>query len=159
ARYGADMSAANAAYAFLVVSPIAKGRIASIDDRRTKGLQGVLDVVTYREVGDAVAAVPYFSKGGYVSSTIRPLASSTILHAGQIVAIILADSYEIARHGARLLDVRYEEERPAASFDSAGAETVKAKRASPEHEDPEVGDADAAFATAEVKIDAHYSTP
>ena len=53
----------------------------------------------------------------------------------------------------------YAEESPSAGFDSPGVTVEPATAASKKHEDPKVGDAEAAFAAAAVKIDAHYSTP
>ena len=85
ARYGADMTSANEAYAYLVTSKIAKGRIARIDKTAALATKGVIDVLTYREVGDAVRPGKLFSQGGYVASTVAPLASDKIAYAGQIV--------------------------------------------------------------------------
>jgi xanthine dehydrogenase YagR molybdenum-binding subunit len=159
ARYGSDMSAANVVHAYLAVSPIALGRIETIDDGKTRNVKGVLDVLTHREIGSAIQAGTYFSKGGYVSSTIQPLSSDRISFAGEIVAIVVADTFEAAREGAHLLDIRYVENTPSATFDSAGAKIVAGKSASSSHEDPAVGDADKAFNQAEFKVDAFYSTP
>jgi xanthine dehydrogenase YagR molybdenum-binding subunit len=159
ARYGSDMSAANAAYAYLVTSEIARGRILSIGARSALAARGVLDVITRREIGDAIHPGKLFSAGGYLSSTIQPLASDEVMQAGQIVAVVLADSYEAAREGAHRLEVRYAAEPPAASFDSSGAETVAAVDVAPEHDDPKVGNALQAFEAAEFKIDARYQTP
>jgi xanthine dehydrogenase YagR molybdenum-binding subunit len=158
-RYGADMAAANAAYAYLVTSRIARGRIVSFSDQNARATPGVLDLITYREVNGAVKPGEFFSEGGYVSTTIQPLGSDRVMYSGQIVAIVLAETFEAAQEGARNLEVVYEEEKPTAGFDSIGAETVAAKDASSEHEDPEVGDAKSAFASAEVKVDARYGTP
>jgi xanthine dehydrogenase YagR molybdenum-binding subunit len=159
ARYGSDMAAANAAYAFLATSAIARGRIAAIDDRQTRAVPGVLDVITYREVAGAIKPGSFFSAGGYASSTIQPLASDEVTQGGEIVAVVLADSFEAAREGAHRLDIRYAAQTPSASFDSPGVETVAAKDVAPEHEDPEVGDAQKAFDAAAAKIDARYETP
>ncbi len=158
ARYGADMIVANPAYAFLVTSPIARGHISGVDARSAQQVAGVLDILTYETVGERIKPGRFFAAGGYVGSTIQPLASPRILHAGQIVALVLADSFEAAREGAHRLDIAYEEEAPAAGFDSPGAETVAAAQVK-HHEDPAVGDAEAAFANAPVKIDQRYSTP
>ena len=75
ALYGADMAAANEAFAFLVTSPIAKGAIMAIDDRPARAVRGVLDVLTYRDVGDAIRPGKLFSQGGFLGSTIQPMAS------------------------------------------------------------------------------------
>ncbi|HLJ19259.1 MAG TPA: xanthine dehydrogenase family protein molybdopterin-binding subunit, partial [Stellaceae bacterium] len=86
-------------------------------------------------------------------------ASDRVQHDGQIVAVVIADGLEIAQDGARRLRISFAEETPAASFDSDGTETVAAKDVSKQHEDPEVGDAEGAYATAAVKIDQRYGTP
>ena len=158
AAYGSDAAPANTAWAFLVTSRIARGRIAAIDDRATRSAPGVLDILTHRNVGAAVKPGATFDQQGYMGSSIAPLASDRVWHGGQIVAVVVADTFEAAREGAQLLKVSYAEERPAATFDSPGAETVAAKAVSKTHEDPEVGDAEAAFAGAPVKVDGRYST-
>lgn len=159
ARYGSDMSAANVAFACLATSDIALGRIVSIDDGAARRSPGVLDILTHREVEGVLHSGGFFSKGGYASSSIEPLGSDRIFHAGQIIAVVVADTFEAAREGAHLLAIDCSEERPSATFGSPGTETIAAKAASPEHEDPAVGDADKAFAEAEFKVDAQYATP
>jgi xanthine dehydrogenase YagR molybdenum-binding subunit len=159
ARYASDMSVPNPAFAFLVVSSIARGRITAIDDRQARAVAGFLDLLTYESVGEQVNAGKFFAAGGYVGTSIQPLASNRIQHAGQIVAILLADSFEAAREAAHRLQIAYAAETPSAGFDSPGVETVAAKEASKTHKDAEVGDAEGAFRTAAVKIDHSYSTP
>ncbi len=119
----------------------------------------MLDVLTWRNVGDAIKAGKTFSDQGYMGTTIAPLASDRVQHDGQIVAMVVADTPEAAREGADRLVVTYAEEPPSATFDSPGSQTVAAKAVSKTHEDPEVGDAEGAFAAAPVKVDAVYSTP
>jgi len=159
ARYGSDANVVDPAHAFLVTSAIARGRIASIDEGPARAVPGVLDILSYRNVGQAIAPGKFFAAGGYVGSTIVPLGSPRVAHGGQIVAVVLADSFEAAREAAHRLKVSYAQEQPSAGFDSDGIEIVPAKQASKEHEDPGVGDAASAFAAAPVKIEAHYSTP
>jgi xanthine dehydrogenase YagR molybdenum-binding subunit len=159
ARYASDTPLANPAHAFLATSAIACGRITDIDEGDARAVAGVLDILTHRNIGDDVKKTKLFSDGGYVGSTIMPLGSDQIFHGGQIVAVVLAESFEAARDAAHRLGVNYAEEPPAAGFDSPGATTVAAKDASSSFEDPAVGNAEAAFATAAVKIDQHYATP
>src|SRR5689334_14816216 len=159
AHYASDMSVANPAYAFLVTSAIARGRIAAIDDRETRAVPGFLDLLTYESVGAKVKAGKFFATGGYVGTSIQPLGSAQVWHGGQILAVVLADSFEAAREAAHRLRITYDAERPSAGFDSIGAETVAAKDASKKHEDPATGDAEAAFHEAPVRIDQSYSTP
>jgi xanthine dehydrogenase YagR molybdenum-binding subunit len=159
AHYASDMSVASPVYAVLVTSAIARGRIAAIDDRDTRAVGGFLDLLTYETVGERLKPGKFFAAGGYVGTTIQPLASDRIHHGGQILAVVLADSFEAAREAAHRLHITYDAERASAGFESPGAETVAARDASKEHEDPAVGDAEAAFRDAPVKIDQSYSTP
>ena len=159
ARYAADTPLADPAFAFLATSAIARGRISSIDDGAARAVPGVLDILTHLNIGNAVKPVKLFSDGGSVGSTIMPLGSDQVWHGGQIVAVVLAETFEAAREAAHRLSVSYVEEPCSASFDSRGATTVAARDASPGYEDPKVGDAETAFASAPVTVDQHYATP
>ena len=159
ARYASDTPLADPVYAYLVAtSAIARGRIANITDSDARAVPGVVDILTHQNIGDAIKPTKLFSDGGYLGSTIMPLASDQIWHGGQIVAVVLAETFEAAREAAYRLDVSYAEEQPSAGFDSAGATTVAAKDVSSSFEDPAVGDAEAAFASAPVTVDQRYAT-
>lgn len=157
ARYCSDVDVLNPAYAFLCTSAIARGRITEIDDAEARSVPGLLDILTYRSVGDSISPGDFFGAGGYLGSTMAPLRSDEISHAGQIVAVVLAESFEAARDAASRLKISYRADAPTASFDSHGVETLAA--ASEGHEDPAVGDAQTAFDMADVRIDACYETP
>jgi xanthine dehydrogenase YagR molybdenum-binding subunit len=159
ARYGSDPDLASPVFAFLAVSPIARGHVTRIDDRQARAIPGVLDILTHENMAGEIRPVNFFADGGYVGSSIMPLSSPQVFHAGQIVAVVLADGFEAARDAAHRLVISYAEETPSAGFDSDGAEIVAGAEASKEHQDPKVGNAEAAFDTAPVKIDARYSTP
>src|SRR5437660_4385738 len=159
ARYASDVPLANPVYAFLATSAIARGRIADIDANASRTVPGVLDILTHRNAGDAVKPTKLFSDGGYVGSTIVPLASNQIWYGGQIVAVVLAESFEAARDAAHRLEITYAADPPAAGFDSPATTTLAAKDVSQSYEDLAVGDAAAAFAAAPVRLDQHYATP
>ena len=159
ARYPSDMPVANPAYAFLVTSAIARGRIRSFDLEAARAVPGVLDILTY-ENADEIRPVKFNGEGGPASTSVRPLSSPQIWHDGQIVALVLADSFEAAREAAHRVGIAYDQEPPSATFGSPGTTTQAAAGASNRlKEDPHVGDAEAAFAAAEVTIDAEYATP
>src|SRR5262249_22757223 len=121
---------------------------------------GFLDLLTQGNVGERGRPGKFSGAGGgYVGTSIQPLDSPRVRYGGQIVAIVLADSFEAAREAAHRLQIRYATEAPSAGFDSPGAETIAASDASKTHEDPGVGDAETAFGTAPTKIDQSYSTP
>ncbi|WP_375383268.1 xanthine dehydrogenase family protein molybdopterin-binding subunit [uncultured Sphingomonas sp.] len=167
ARYGSDIDGGRQpAHGYLRTSAIARGRITRIDETAARRVPGVLEILTFRNVGDRIKPGKTFSGQGYMGSSIAPLASDRIQHAGQIVALVVADSFEAARDAAQRLDVSYAEERPSATFDSPGLKEglTNPKPKSKEGEDsedenPKVGDAAGAFAAAPVRIDQHYETP
>ncbi|GGC39491.1 xanthine dehydrogenase [Siccirubricoccus deserti] len=159
ARYPSDVVVPNPAWAFLVTSAIALGRITAIEEAEARAVPGVLEILTHRNMRGTVRDAGFFAAGGYAAETIRPLEDDRIWHDGQIVAMVLADSFEAAREAAFRLRVDYAAVTPAAGFGSASATTEPAAKARQGHEDPQVGDADAAFAAAPVKIEADYATP
>jgi xanthine dehydrogenase YagR molybdenum-binding subunit len=159
ATYGSDFAPSEAAWAVLKTSRIGRGRIIAIDETAARAVPGVLDILTWKTVGDRIKPGKTFSDQGYMGSTMAPLASDQVLYNGQIVAVVVADSQEAAQEAADRLDIAYAEQTPSATFDSPGAETVAMKDVSKTHEDPQVGDAASAFASAPVRIDAQYATP
>jgi xanthine dehydrogenase YagR molybdenum-binding subunit len=153
ARYADDEAVANPAFAWLVTSSIARGRIRSMDLSAARAVPGVLDILTHENVGGA-AKPP---EGPDQKPTTTTLESDRIWFEGQIVAVVVADSFEAAREAGYRVKVDYDAESASAGFDSPGVETER--KLSEERKDPSVADADAAFAAAPVQIDQRYSTP
>ena len=159
ASYAADVPLANPAFAFLVTSAIAKGRIDSFDLSDARKVPGVIDIITH-ETMEKLKEAKLFSDGGYTSSTIQPLQSAEIAHDGQIIAVVLADSFEAARDAAYRVRVNTTAAAPTASFSSPGTTSGRAKgQLAQFKEDPKVGDFASAFAAADVKLTASYETP
>ena len=158
ARYPSDEPLNHAAYGWLVTSPIARGRITRIDEAPARAVAGVLDILTHQNAG-AIKSSKFFMEGGTASTSIVPLASPRIWHDGQIVALVVAETLEAAREAAHRLRIDYAAEAPSATFGSAGTTGEPVAQTSKKHKDPAVGDAEAAFAAAPVKIDAEYGTP
>ncbi len=159
ASFAADVPLKDPAYAFLVLSPIARGRIAAIDLKAARAIPGVLDILTYETIGNAIKETKFFSEGGPASNSVLPLKSAEIKHNGQIVAVVLAESYETAREAAYAANVAYAAEKPGATFDDPGTQAQAVASVSKKHEDPSVGDFGKGYAASDVTIDAVYSTP
>src|SRR6201996_9388191 len=159
AEYASDVPLVKPAYAWLVTSPIAKGRIDRFDLSAAKQVRGVIDIVTH-ENAEKLKEAKLFSNGGYAATTIQPLKSAEIAQAGQIVAVVLAETFEAAREAAYAVKVNYTAASPTATFDSPGTTSAPAKgQLAQFKEDPKVGDFANAFEAAEVKITAEYETP
>src|SRR4051794_9514195 len=87
ARYPADVPVSNPAYAYLVTSAVAKGRIERLDLTDARAVPGVLDILTHENTDELKK-----SKFGGGSSTSIDRLGPDILHDGQIIAVVLADS-------------------------------------------------------------------
>ena len=161
AKYASDVDVPNPAYAYLVTSAVAKGSIKAIDDGEARGVDGLIDILTHVNMADAIKQVPFFSNGGPASTSLVPLSSPKIWHAGQIVAMVLADRFEAAREAAHRLKITYDEEAPSATFGSSGTteKPYTEARAKQKHENPAVGDFQTAFAAAPVQVVGDYATP
>jgi xanthine dehydrogenase YagR molybdenum-binding subunit len=153
ARYASDERVANPVFAYFVTSRIARGRIGAFKLESAQSVAGVLDILTHENVRDQTKP----SVGPDGGPTTTTLESDRIWHAGQIIAIVLADTYEAAREAAHKVEVVYFPEPASASFDSLGTETEPHKPQ--KGPDPNKGDAAAAFAAAAVKFEARYATP
>ena len=159
ALYASDFAPPDVAYAYLVSSAIAKGRIKSFDLREARALPGVLDILTHETIGDAIRHVKYFTEGGPASNSVVPLGSAEIAYGGQTIAVVLADTFEVACDAANRIDVDYAVDPPSATFGSPGAVDQDLSSQNKRHDDPEVGDFASAYAAAPVTVDVRYATP
>jgi xanthine dehydrogenase YagR molybdenum-binding subunit len=140
AQYASDMPLNRPAFAYLVTSSIAKGRIDSFDLAAAKKIRGVIDIVTH-ENAEKLKEAKLFSNGGYSSTTIQPLKSAEIAQDGQIIAVVVAETFEAARWAAQAVKVNYTAAAPAATFDSPGTSAAPAKgQLAQFKEDPKIGD-------------------
>ena len=154
-EYGSDVALKSPVHASFRTADIALGLIVSIDEAETRALPGVLDVLTWKNVAGQLHALPP-AKGG--STSIAALQTPDIRHDGEIIAVVLAENYETARDGAHRLKVVYDTGTPSAGFDAPGV-TPEIAKDGKRFENPEVGNAEAAFAAAAFKVDQHYATP
>jgi xanthine dehydrogenase YagR molybdenum-binding subunit len=151
ARYAFEQEAGERAYLFPITSDVVRGEIREIDTSAAESAPGVLAVLTHRNAprlaatGDAELAVCQDTAVGF---------------RGQFVGAVVAQTSEIARHAAGLVRVDVD---PAPSQLAFSAESDDLYR-------PEVvnggyppdtgqGDADAALAGADVRIEHDYLTP
>jgi xanthine dehydrogenase YagR molybdenum-binding subunit len=140
--------AANQAYGYIVPSPIAKGRIVSLDLAAAKAAPGVIAIVTAQNAGK-------LGKGNF--NTARLLAGPEIEHYHQAVALVVAETFEQARAAAHLVRVNYK--RTKGAFDLAsGKDTAQGMDSFAGPPETAVGDFAGAFAAAPVQLDGTYTT-
>ncbi len=93
ARYPDDEPVADPAFAWLVTSSIARGRLRGLDLTAASAVPGVLDILTHDNVGSEVKP----PAGPDQQATTTTLESDRIWHDGQIIAVVVADTLEAAR--------------------------------------------------------------
>ena len=154
--YAADMAEVMPLHAYFLTSGIARGHVLSIDTAPAEALDGVVKVYTHHNAPHRTAT-PYTQKGGYASDTNMPLTGPEIHHDGQIIAMVIAETYETARDASHRIVVRYAPMAPASTMDSPGADTTHPEALA--EKEKKAGDFAAAFAGAPVKVEGDYSTP
>ncbi|HEY8004274.1 MAG TPA: xanthine dehydrogenase family protein molybdopterin-binding subunit, partial [Phenylobacterium sp.] len=142
------------AYGVMLSAPIARGRISAIDTAAAEASPGVHLVWTYR---NAPAQGPRPGRYDFFTPSPRPALESERVHFfGQQVAIVVADTLENATAAAALVKLEFEDdEAKAVTFHDHFGEGVQP----PGESDTEIGDFEAAFAAAPVKVDDVWRTP
>ncbi|MFD4638312.1 xanthine dehydrogenase family protein molybdopterin-binding subunit [Lentzea sp. NPDC058436] len=152
ARYAADNPVPGALHGFLVTSEVAKGELTGIDTAAALAHPGVVAVLTHQDLPRlTMPAFPYLK--GFI-----PMQGTTIHHAGQPVAVVVAETVEQAHEAARLVAVRYRAERPRAVLDDASGPPYLPPPFRNRPNEIVRGDAQAALAQAEVRVEARYSS-
>ena len=116
-RYVADAPLPNQAFAYFVRSPHAFARIVSIDTSGAMNTPGVVAVLTATDmegVGNLSRHPPIAGRnGGKLILSHRPaLAGERVMHIGEAVAMVVADTALIAQDAAEFVHVEYEELTP-----------------------------------------------
>jgi CO/xanthine dehydrogenase Mo-binding subunit len=155
ATYPIDVSLPDLAYAVLVGSTITSGRIIHIAVDTAEHAPGVLTVITHLNA-PALAPVPATWKMGdpIGPQPLPPFQSDAVLHYGQHVAIVVAETMEQAHAAAALIDVTYERDTAVLSYDDPRALRVS----HPWTPDYDRGDVSSALAAADVRINQTYTT-
>ena len=114
-RYTDDIALPNMAQAFVVRAQAAHANIRKIDVTAARGMPGVLLVLTGDDVtadglGDVPCHAPLNNKDGSPrSDTPRPaLAIGKVRHAGQPVALVVAETLAQAQDAAEAIEIDYE---------------------------------------------------
>ncbi|OLT59401.1 xanthine dehydrogenase family protein molybdopterin-binding subunit [Moorena bouillonii] len=111
ATYAAEHQIPGLVHGYLVTANIAHGQIKSIDTQGAATAPGVIAVFTHKNA-------PTVSKpaNDFITSKIYearlPLSDDQIYYAGQIIGLVVADTFERARHAAHLVKVEYVTQEP-----------------------------------------------
>jgi xanthine dehydrogenase YagR molybdenum-binding subunit len=150
APYPSDVSYPGMAYAAFVRSTIAAGRILGIETGDALATPGVQTIITHRNAPKLGRAAP--SVLG--PQPPPPLQDDRVLHYGQYVAVVVADTRQQAADAARRVIVTYAPGDALLTIDDERAELLH----DPFGFDMRRGDVDAGLAAADVVHDAVYTT-
>src|SRR5437763_1569435 len=151
AAYAFEHSPDDVTYAFPVQSTIAKGRIVSIDASAAQAIPGVIAVLTHE---NAPRLNPQ------IEAELAVLQSDAVAYRGQFVALVVAETLEVARQAAEAVVVRYEEQPHSVMLRADSSDLYKPDHVNPAYEtDTTSGDVEAALASAAFSIDHTYTTP
>ncbi|MBW6473192.1 MAG: molybdopterin-dependent oxidoreductase [Anaerolineaceae bacterium] len=102
-----DINLPGMLYAEMLTSPHAHARIRNIDTSKAKALQGVHAVLTYKDVPRVI-----YASGGQSWPNPKPWdqvsLDNKVRFVGDRVAVVAAETPEIAREAIKLIDVDYE---------------------------------------------------
>jgi xanthine dehydrogenase YagR molybdenum-binding subunit len=151
AVYASEQQISGVAHAALVRSEIAAGTVLAVEADAALALPGVLAVLSHRnaprlaQVDDAELAV---------------FQSPEVAYRGQLVAAVVAESLDIARHAAGLVRVEYAASEHDVLLRPDHPRIYRPDKVNPAYPtDTEHGDPDAALAVADVVVDETYETP
>ncbi|MFG3690461.1 xanthine dehydrogenase family protein molybdopterin-binding subunit [Micromonospora sp. NPDC047740] len=151
ARYAVEYPVDDVTYGWAVPAAATRGRISRIDAAPALAVPGVLDVLHH---GNASRLAPG------VDDTLFLLQEPTVHYRGEFVAVVVAETLEAAREGARLVRIDYDTEAHSTVLSAHHPGLYRPDKVNPGYPaDTAEGDFDAAFAAAEVQLDATYRTP
>ncbi|MEJ7588335.1 MAG: xanthine dehydrogenase family protein molybdopterin-binding subunit [Ferruginibacter sp.] len=149
AKYATDYKIKNIAWAVIFKSTIAAGEVEAIDSSEAEKLPGVLAVITHKN------APQLDVKGGIRGGAL--LQGPTIEFYGQHIGLVVAETFEQARHASQLIKVTYNKKEARIDFEKLVKEAVLPKEK--DKADMIRGNVESAISNSDVSIDAVYDTP
>ena len=108
--YVDDITLEGLLHATILRSPIAHGRIRSIDAAAALAMPGVHAVITARDIGEPVPTIPLRLHALTVMEPYRQpvIAQAKVRHVGEPIAIVVADSAAIAEDALAVIELDIE---------------------------------------------------
>ncbi|WP_188187805.1 xanthine dehydrogenase family protein molybdopterin-binding subunit [Nonomuraea sp. SYSU D8015] len=118
AAYAAEHDVRGVVHGVIVTSTVGRGRITGVDTRDAVAQRGVLKVISHLNA----PKLPYRPFRGVPDPArgerLRIFQDDRVRFFGQPVAVVVAETLEIAQHAASLVKVAYDGERPAIDMSS-----------------------------------------
>src|SRR4051812_41481356 len=158
AKYAAEYTAEGLVYGVVVSGAIARGAIKKIDTSEALEVKGVVQVFTH-ENRSKVAWLDrsYKDQDQPPGSPFRPLYDEEIQFNMQPIALVVADTFDLARYAASLIKVTYEEKKHDSDLVALQEEGYEPKSGKSGWQPPKSrGNAAKALKKAAVTIDVEY---
>ncbi|CAL9344957.1 Aldehyde oxidoreductase molybdenum-binding subunit PaoC [Streptomyces sp. enrichment culture] len=150
ATYAYETPLENAAYLHPVQATIARGRVTELDTTAAEALDGVVAVLT-PGTAERMASTE--------DRELAVLQDDEVAFRGQVIAVVVADGSEVARHAAALVRVTYAQAAHDAELRADRDDLYAPETVNPDlPADTAEGDVDAAMAAAEVTVEQTYTT-
>ncbi|HEY4626803.1 MAG TPA: xanthine dehydrogenase family protein molybdopterin-binding subunit [Blastococcus sp.] len=134
----------------IVQATVARGRVTAVDTSAAEALDGVLAVLT---PGNAERLASTDDR------ELAVLQSEDVAFRGQPVALVIAETSELARQAADLVRVTYVEQPHDSDLSADRDDLYRPEKINPRYEpDTAEGDVAAAMATADVTLEQTYTT-
>lgn len=162
ALYTSDFHFPGMLYAVPVEATIANGRVVKLDKTAAEKMPGVKAIFHRGNIGKIFRSIPEQGFEGITEERRPPFEDDVVRYYGQYVALAVADTFETAKAAADAVRVTYAKETPNVDTELQAdddPELIIATFGPQRRLQSERGDAEAAFASAPVKLDQTYVTP
>jgi xanthine dehydrogenase YagR molybdenum-binding subunit len=161
ARYSAEIVLPHMAHAVIIGALVPSGRVRAIDSSKAERADGVLAVLTHRNLPRIASQPPLIpSLFGHAApgETFFPMQDETVHYAGQPVAIVVADSLERAQYAATLVRITYDETPSLTTVEQGRDQAYEPQRIFGGFVPGRVvhGEVDAGLADADVRLESTY---
>ena len=154
-QYLDDVRLPGMLHAAILRSPHAHARVRGIDASAALALEGVVAVFTHADMADLMKPIPMrvFPLPGLDNYLQTPLSADIVRHAGEAVAVVVAESRYLAEDALDVIEVDYEPLPAVANVSDALTDAVVVHPVNGTNlagtAEINVGDVDAAFAGAD----------
>ena len=162
AQYTSDFHFPGLLYAVPVEATIANGRVVKLDTAAAAQMPGVRAIFHRENIGRIFRSVAGPGVEGICEERRPPFEDDVVRYYGQYIALAVADTFEAAKAAADAVRATYSKDKPNVDTDLKADDEpdVVATTFGMRHRlDSQRGDADAAFATAPIKLDQTYVIP
>jgi xanthine dehydrogenase YagR molybdenum-binding subunit len=162
AHYASDFHFPGLLYAVPVEATIANGRITTLETAAAEKMPGVRAILHRKNIGKIFRSSLGERMEGICIERRPPFADDVIRYYGQYVALAVAETFESAKAAADAVRVTYDKNKPNVDTHLKADDdppVVATTYGTEKRLQSERGDAEAAFASAPVKLDQTYATP